>query len=625
MTEIGPLATLTRLADPTPDDGRDIRTAAVFAGRSRRVFAVGFLAWGGLAVTFWLWWLRPEHVVDLPRFIAVSFVLAWVTLQPLYFMAIFSGARRPHGPLALPPGSRVAMVVTKAPSEPFAIVAETLEAMLAQDYPHDTWLADEDPTAETVAWCLERGVLISTRHGRADYHRPQWPRRTRCKEGNLAFFYDQYGYDRYDFVSQLDADHVPTSSYLIEVLRPFADPAVGYVSAPSLCDRNAAESWSARGRLYAEASLHGALQCGYNGGWAPLCIGSHYAVRTAALRQIGGLGPELAEDHSTTLMMAAAGWRGVHAVDAIAHGDGPATFADLAVQEFQWSRSLVAILLAYTPGCLGRLSGRLRFQFLFSQLWYPVFSAMMAVMIAMPIVALITARPFANVTYPAFLLRFLPLALTLIVLAYGWRRTGTFRPHDAPVLSWEAALFLLARWPWSLAGSVMAVRDRLAGGFVDFRVTPKGLRETALPPVQVLTPYVVLSFVSALPALLLDDVGEARGFYVFALINAFLYAGLVVVIVARHLKENHISAWRQPRAATVDGAMVTLAVIVASVALSWRAVDGVDSLAYGAGRLTLVATTFEVSGAGRPGGLTQRLQFRPRWTPQAELEALRID
>ena len=137
--------------------------------------------------------------------------------------------------------------------------------------------------------------------------------------------------------------------YLRNMLRPFADPAVGYVSAPSICDRNAAESWSARGRLYAEASMHGSLQAGYNGGLAPLCIGSHYAVRTAALRQIGGLGPELAEDHSTTLMMNASGWRGVHALDAIASGDGPRTFADLVTQEFQWSRSLVTLLLQYSP------------------------------------------------------------------------------------------------------------------------------------------------------------------------------------------------------------------------------------------------------------------------------------
>src|SRR6516164_3131299 len=37
--------------------------------------------------------------------------------------------------------------------------------------------------------------------------------------------------------------------------------------------------------------LHGGLQVGYNGSLAPLCFGSHYALRTKALRAIGGLGP----------------------------------------------------------------------------------------------------------------------------------------------------------------------------------------------------------------------------------------------------------------------------------------------------------------------------------------------
>ena len=55
-------------------------------------------------------------------------------------------------------------------------------------------------------------------------------------------------------------------------------------------------------------------------------------------------------------MFNAAGWRGVHALDAIAHGDGPNTFADLVTQEFQWSRSLVTVLLKYTPRYLGKLS-----------------------------------------------------------------------------------------------------------------------------------------------------------------------------------------------------------------------------------------------------------------------------
>src|SRR5581483_7235588 len=110
---------------------------------------------------------------------------------------------------------------------------------------------------------------------------------------------------------------------LLRMIEPFRDPAIGYGAAPSICDANADHSWAARARLYAEASLHGALQAGYSHRFAPLCIGSHYAVRTQALQEIGGLGPELAEDHSTTLLFNAHGWRGSFALNAIAHGDGP--------------------------------------------------------------------------------------------------------------------------------------------------------------------------------------------------------------------------------------------------------------------------------------------------------------
>ena len=55
------------------------------------------------------------------------------------------------------------MVVTKVPSESFEMVTETLTAMLAQSHAHDTWLADEDPTDEMIAWCEDHKVLVSCR------------------------------------------------------------------------------------------------------------------------------------------------------------------------------------------------------------------------------------------------------------------------------------------------------------------------------------------------------------------------------------------------------------------------------------------------------------------------------
>uniref|UniRef100_UPI0025DC8D26 glycosyltransferase n=1 Tax=uncultured Phenylobacterium sp. TaxID=349273 RepID=UPI0025DC8D26 len=375
----------------------------VFSGWRKAANLAGISLWLAALLYFWIWWLTPAHVVTSLRYATVTIVLLWITLIPAYFIVLFHGARTPVRAGRPPPGCRVAIVVTRAPSEPFAIARKTLEAALAQEgVDHDTWLADEDPDGETLDWCRVHGVHLSTRKGAAAYHRESWPRRAHCKEGNLAYFYDHYGYDRYDVVSQFDVDHVPAPDYLKHMLAPFADPAVGYVSAPSICDSNASASWAARGRLYIEASMHGPLQAGYNAGWAPLCIGSHYAVRTSALRAAGGLGPELAEDHSTTLILSAEGWRGVHAVDAIAHGEGPETFSDLVIQEFQWSRSLVTVLIKHLPARIRKLPPRLKFQFLFSELWYPSYSLIMALSVAMPIMALLTKSRFVDVTYVDF-------------------------------------------------------------------------------------------------------------------------------------------------------------------------------------------------------------------------------
>ena len=425
----------------------------ILAGRDRLMHTLGVLVWALCFVYFWVWWFRQEHFSDWLPFGLVTTCLAWLSLNQVFYLIVTYNPMRPS-PLVEPPSTlRVAMVVTKAPSEPFEVVRTTLEAMLAQSLPHDTWLADEAPTAETIAWAEAHGVRISTRFGVTDYHRATWPRRTRCKEGNLAYFYDHYGYELYDVVAQLDADHVPEPGYLRAMVQPFADPKVGYVSAPSICDSNAGRSWSARGRLHAEASMHGTLQAGYNRGWAPVCIGSHYAVRTSALRQIGGLGPELAEDHSTTLMMNAGGWRGVHALNAIAHGLGPETFADLAVQEFQWSRSLVTILLQYTRNYLGSLSPRLKFQFLYSQLWYPLSSLTMLLGVVMPIVALVFDFTFVNVSYLAFLGHVTPMWLVLTLIAFAQRRSGTYRPlrRQDPVLGGRRLHLraLAVGWSWA--------------------------------------------------------------------------------------------------------------------------------------------------------------------------------
>ena len=506
-----------------------------------RLALLGLIAaWALCMLWATAWWLQPQNRIGTSGLVLNSVPLGIELIAlPIWFYSWLWRMKRPDPALGVP-RLRTAMIVTKAPNEPWAVLRSTLEAMLTQDfpYPYDVWLADERPSLDTRAWCQERGVRISTRGGVTGYHQPSWPRRTRCKEGNLAFFYDIWGYRLYDVVSQLDADHVPVPEYLRRMVTPFVDEHVGYVAAPSICDRNAERSWSARGRLHAEAVLHGPMQAGHSGGFAPSCIGSHYAVRTAALLQIGGIGPELAEDFTTTLMMSSHGWQGVFAIDAEAHGEGPECLGDCFVQEFQWSRSMMNVLLGINGRQWAGLSSRARLRLGFCQLWYPLFGLLMLLSVALPLAAVATETPFMAVALGDFYLHVLPGMLALIATAWWLRWLDHLRPRQAKALSWEMVLFQLIRWPWALLGCLRAIAGHLARREFAFKVTPKG-RSGLLPlPAKVVAPYLALAIVSALPTLLDVDAGPAKGYKTLALINSGLYLFAALAIVTLHVREH---------------------------------------------------------------------------------------
>jgi cellulose synthase (UDP-forming) len=492
--------------------------------------------WFLTVVSFCMWWFQPWHFTDLIRFSFNSLILFWGLILPGYYFFFLSRMKRTNPALTIPSDWRIAMIVTRAPSEPFSLVKTMLLAMKRQTVPHDTWLADEDPTPEILNWCRKNQVFVSSRKGAPGYHRDTWPRRKKCKEGNLAYFYDHWGYDNYDFVSQMDADHIPNPDYLENIIRPFNDPAVGYVSAPSICDSNAKDSWIARGRLYLESHIHGSLQAGYNGGgWTPMCIGSHYAVRTVALKESGGLGPDLAEDHSTTLLLAAHGWKGIHAIDAEAHGEGPATFNDGLVQEFQWARSLVMIFLELTPKYLGRMPLQLKFQFLFGQLWYFLFSGMMMLSYALPVLSVFLTISFARVSYLQFIaFSLLPIASSVLVI-FWVKAQRLLRPMDAKIVNWEVCLFQLARWPWVLWAVIDAIRCSVSRSALEWKVTPKTKTDNASIPLHWFVPYILLIFASLVITTLWTKTPETYGYYYLSLFNGATYIllGLVVLILQR--------------------------------------------------------------------------------------------
>jgi len=488
---------------------------------------------------FWVWWLGPGHGRWTAGSVVVTVLMGWVFLLPSYFYFFICRMTRPNRELPLP-DLRVAILVTKAPSEPWPVLQRTLEAMLAQEFdrPYDVWLADERPSAQTRLWCAEKGVQLSSREGVKEYQRKTWPRRKRSKEGNLAYFYDHFGYERYDVVAQLDADHIPSSCYLEEMVRPFSDPAIGYVSAPSICDANADQGWTVRGRLYREATMHGPIQAGSNDGFGPVCIGSHYAVRTAALREVGGVGPELAEDYSTTLFLQSSGWQGVFNIDAVAHGDGPESVDEMLRQELQWARSLGTILVRWAPARLGGVPWRARLRLGFALAFYPLQGLALSMAAVLPVVGVALRVSWGNTSLAGFYLHLWPSTLVGLSAAAYLRRCGLLRPTRAKLWSWELVLFQLVRWPWTFWGFLQGMIAGLRGRELSFKVTPKG--RPGVKPLRLasLVPSLVLGVGPASVVILVRHPGPALGLELLAATQAVTYLSCAAAVVALHLASN---------------------------------------------------------------------------------------
>lgn len=534
----------------------------VLSRRDQAVIVVISGTWLACVTAFWMWWLEPAHRASELGLVANSAVLAYVIGFTTFFVVSANHLRKVNPAISVP-ALRTAFVVTHAPSEPWPVARTTLEAMLAQDYPlpYDVWLCSERPTREMIDWCVGHDVGVCSRSEQPGYHRDRWPRRTKCKEGNLAYFYDRWAYRCYDVVAQLDCDHVPEPGYLENMVRPFSDPAIGYVAAPSVCDANAALSWAARGRLHKEATFHGPFQLGHSDGYAPLCIGSHYAVRTQALRQIGGIGPDLAEDFSTTFLLNAAGWQGAFAIDAEAHGDGPNTFAAMIVQEFQWARSLATILLWLVPRNIRRLRWRLRFRFLYALSYYFLLVGATTAGLALAPVAAVTGLPWINVNYFAFLVHMWAITACLLAIVTLLRRRGLLRPPRAPLVSWENWLYSLTRWPYVGLGILAALVEFVRPKPVSFKVTPKSAEGLEPLPAKLVMPFATISAVSAAAAIAAEHAATAAAGYVFlSALAGVTYAVVAVAVPLLHAREGaartHSTLTRAIRATVLAPLMV---------------------------------------------------------------------
>jgi cellulose synthase (UDP-forming) len=261
-------------------------------------------------------------------------------------------------PMPRPPhaGRHVAVATTFVPgAESLEMLEDTVKALVAMAYPHDTWVLDEGDDGQVNALCARLGARHFSRKPLAHYQTSRGPFQARSKHGNYNAWLDACGFASYDILVNFDPDHVPEPTFLHEVLGYFDDPRIGYVQAAQAY-YNQRASFIARGAAEETYAYYSATQMASYALGLPIVTGCHTAHRVEALQAVGGFAPHDADDLLITYHYRAAGWQGVYVPKILARGLTPVDWAGYLTQQRRWARSVLDIKFKRYPTLAGQLS-----------------------------------------------------------------------------------------------------------------------------------------------------------------------------------------------------------------------------------------------------------------------------
>jgi cellulose synthase (UDP-forming) len=492
--------------------------------------------WSICTLWMWSWWLQPERINYAPLFIALTFAMLYeFVLLPSIFLYFVMKAKTPMKRIA-PKGKKVAIISLCVPEkESIDIVEKQLAAMQAVKYPHDSWILDEGNSKQIKILAKKYGVKYFSRKGIRKYNQQTAPFQAKTKAGNVNAWLDHVKRRKYEYFVQLDIDHLPSTDYLDKTLGHFRDNQVGWVQAPSVY--NNLQHWTARGAAEQELVLQGPLQMGFYGhSRTPFIIGSHCTYRTSAIKEIGGFQPTRAEDHLDTVALASKGYKGVFIPQIIAEGNGPETLTTYLAQQFAWAYSMFQVLLFHSPKLLETMPLSQKWQFLFAQTWYPLWSLSYFVMFLCPVVALLINRDVASLNGSDMLAHFVPMfACTFLI---WWASRPLMQPKNIS-LSWRGMILHAVRWPVILR-AILSALFRIKKPYM---ITPKGKFSYIIPSAKLYRPFILLGSLNAIAivtAKLLYGDNTLESQSLFALSNALFMAIICAVDINLLLRQSSV-------------------------------------------------------------------------------------
>jgi cellulose synthase (UDP-forming) len=322
----------------------------------------------------------------------------------------------PHDLAFSPP---VDVFITVA-GEPVEIVAETVKAAQAMDYPafsiyllNDGYVAGKDNWREIESLASELGVHCITRTVPGG-----------AKAGNINNALRQ---TTGPFVAVFDTDHVPHRDFLTKMMSYFFDEKVGFAQSPQYYRKHdlnlvTAAAWEQ------QALFFGAISKGKNRLGAVTMAGTNMILRRTALERVGGMCEEsIAEDFLTGLFIHELGYTSVYHPEVLAEGLAPEDFLSYYKQQFRWARGSLDMLFRYNLIFRSGLTLPQKIQYLSSVSFF-VSGVVVLLNALIPLLYLFTGvAPFTSSTMSiAFI--FLPyIFVTLYVLERASNFSFTYR------------------------------------------------------------------------------------------------------------------------------------------------------------------------------------------------------
>ncbi len=442
-----------------------IRSLAVLA----LVVTTGYLAWRTTStVDLSVWWVSlPLLVLEFHAALGLA----------LFTFSLWDVDQRPLNRPVLATDARIAVLVPTY-NEGVEVVMPTVAAAIAMRLPHETWVLDDGNRPAVAALAADLGAHYLAR-----------PTHEHAKAGNLNH---ALGVVDADFVVVLDADHVATPDFLVDTLGYFDDPRVALVQTPQeFYNVGSFEHEGARpdGERYHEQLLfYRVLQPAKNRWNAAFWCGTGAVVRTAALRQVGGVATEtITEDIHTTVRFHRRGWRTVYHNEVLARGLAASDADTYQLQRHRWGTGAMQVLLTENPLFVPGLTIAQRLAYATTLLgWFDAWRSLGYLLLPIVIVTTgaVPIRANALVFAVAFGSTFVLQQLALRALSRGRHRS---------ILS---IVFELVRMTPNILATLTLVSHRR----VKFQVTPKGRHagdrhRTAVP--RLLRTVAFLSFLGA--------------------------------------------------------------------------------------------------------------------------------